>query len=44
MEMEVKDRAALLQHNNAKNEGYSQQQGGMNYQQPGFQQQNGQKY
>ena len=44
MEMEIKDRAALLKHGNGKADGYAQPQGGMNYQQPGHPQQNGQKY
>ena len=43
-----RDRAALLKHSDGKTEaGYSQPQGGMNYQQPGqngMAYQNGQKY
>lgn len=32
METEIKDRAALLKHSSGKAEGYSQQPGGMAYQ------------
>lgn len=43
METEVKDRAALLNHSTGQPQGYSQQQNGMAYQQPG-QYQNDPKY